>query len=236
MNESLSEKNILRVIGGMGIDTSHKFVKGLVLKHPSFPVRYAIAKHHGLDPSKEPGYIKDGLFKQDFEDVVVQSATHLAREGATHIVLVCNTAHQHEPAIRNALEPFETEFLSIVDAVKAEVRNNNLSRVLLMATSSTTFCVGLYDSIPNIAKPSFEDQQIIDTVILRILRNEVESDDVTKLVTMALKHDTDGFLFACTDLAVVMDQFKAQLDILNKPRVVLESTQALEKLVAETLK
>lgn len=227
--------NLLGVIGGMGIDTSHKFVKNLVTEYPNILVRYVLAKQHGLDPAKEPGYIQEGLFKEDFEEVVVRSALQLAKDGATHIVLVCNTAHQHEPAIKLALEPFNSIFLSIIEAVATEVRVNNLSRVLLMATSSTTFGVGLYDSIPNIVKPSFEDQQVIDTVILKILRQEVTFEDVRALVEMALKHGTDGFLFACTDLAMVMDQFKEHLSTFNDAGVVIESTQALKTLVASQL-
>ena len=226
-----AKRHILGIIGGMGKSTSDKFIEKLAIRYSNMPVYYILAQHHGLDPKKEPGYIKEGLYQEDFEKVVVHAAMHLVNHGVTHIALICNTAHQHENAILSALKISNVKFLSIVNAVKNEVQLNNLQKILIMATFNTTFKICLYDSLPNIVKPCFEDQQIIDDIILKILKKEIIAQDIIMLINIALNYKTDGILFACTDLAVIIDEFKKQLSLIDKPKVILESTQALENMI-----
>jgi len=235
--QELEKPVIFGFIGGMGRETSKQFIMNLILEHPELNgrIRY-IDVHSRINPILEQEYVKQGLHREIFEKIVVEAALKLAERGATDISLLCNTATQHAPAIRQALEPLGVNFTSIVDAVTAKVQAENLHKILILATPNTTFDLGLYDSLPNLVKPSTDDQELVTGIISSVLQAEFVSENrIEALADMAIGYETDGILFGCTDLAIVMNQFQKQLSIRNGQKVVIESTQALAAQVVSSM-
>ena len=211
------------VIGGFGHETTARFQLQLFeeSKRKGTKQNPDILVHLVPIPKRiEKKLLSNGEGIENYFPYLVDSAQLLEHGGAEVLVMPCNTLHAHIGGIR---ENVQVEMLSIIDESVKYLQREGVSRVGLLATSST-LNDGLYSNkldqvgiaywVPNVG-----DQRELDGMIGRLVDNMQEFDDRDKLNNMIDSFHQEGadhVLLACTDLPNLQPEH---------PRVKIHSSQ-----------
>ncbi len=158
----------------------------------------------------------------------------LKEYGVDVFVIACNTLH----VFLDRLDFKNLRFLNIVKNTVDYVKQQNLKKLLILGTKATNKS-RIYDNlgIETIYLQDL-DQQKISQIICKILSGnftQKDSDLISKIIYQKSKKEFfDGVVLACTDFAVLQEQFPIRLT--EKNILILDSLKILtEKIVSEVI-
>jgi len=135
------------------------------------------------------------------------------------IAIACNTLHTLLPEISIP----DVEFVDIVQATMAAASARQLSKLLILATS-TTVGLNLYNSsVLSCCVPSSAEQRVVDDVIKSVLASNTSDEDILHLQRVIQSHDANGLVLGCTELPLIFDRMHnntTNLLILNTLRIL----------------
>lgn len=144
------------------------------------------------------------------------------------IGIACNTLHCFLPSL-NQLIP---GLIEIPIIIKKRLKKSEDKKMLILGTE-TTVSSGLFFKISKeIVYPSPLEQEIISTIIDRVLSGKLNQQDALdlKVIFLFYKTKVDSILIGCTELSVILEKFKIEFSNLG-----LEIIDPLDLLTEELL-
>ncbi len=202
--------NVAGIIGGLGPETTSKFYLKVLAEakiiNPSHrpPI---IIWNVPIDLSTEDSFIKGNDESTTYIQLLVDAARRLERSGADFLVIPCNTVHIFLEEIRKAVE---IPVLSIVEETKKFLQQNKITKVGLLATS-TTINHKLYNNILEkegiqVELPTLNEQNELNQSIARLVNDEYSELDRKIIQDIIISLSNKGVqttLLACTDFQLV---------------------------------
>jgi aspartate racemase len=219
-----SNNTIIGLIGGMGPYASAYFYKLLMDKSG----REYGAKNNDdypevvLDSLPVPDFISDTDRVSEAKEMLIDRMRRLNDFGCNPITMICSTGH-----ILYALLSKESkcELISLVDMVVNKVLERRLTKVGLLATS-TTVKLGLYEKPLSVlgvevVNPSKEMQKMHEKIIRDVIAGKRSSRHEHYLYQAAEEfiktNKLQGVILGCTELPLVFPKngFKNVIDCLE---------------------
>lgn len=161
-----------------------------------------------------------------YADAVRASAQLVARAGATHIVIPCNTAHARLPEIQRGVDVPILDMISlgIAEMVSAHGRGR---RVGLLATTGTigeqVYPRAAGDAVAEWILPAPDDQAVVSSAILAVKVGRLQAilDDVTGVCRRLADRGAEVVVVGCTELSMCYDGLGgAPVPLVDPLRVV----------------
>ncbi len=159
---------------------------------------------------------------------VLNSIDQLKRAGAEIIILPCNTLGNLVPEI---ISKRKITLLTPVEETCKKLNYLNVKNIGLIATSKTKELQIYEQKLPDkiILYPSQKDQVEIDSVINRIILNEIKKEDklfLKEIINQFKDNGCEKVILGCTDLS----------NLIKEDGFVLDSFETLLKQIILTLK
>jgi aspartate racemase len=142
--------------------------------------------------------------------------------GGEVVGIACNTLH----TLLEDIEFSRKNFIHIVDAVFYNAEQNNVEKILILATS-TTVKSKLYasDGFLESVYPDKQEQKLVDQIITNVLEDKVDSKDSKTLSDLISNYDVDGVVLGCTEIPVLHEEFPINFDglALNTTKILAEN-------------
>lgn len=143
----------------------------------------------------------------------LQRSIHLLNNaGASIGLLACNTLHHYLAQV----DFLGIDFLEIPKLILKKAAHNGHKALLFLGTENSCR-IGLYESSSvKTVYPSVSEQQLLNSIIDRILEGKIQQQDSAKvssiILTISGRMDFDGIVLGCTDLPVLHSRFPIQSD------------------------
>ena len=218
------------IIGGLGPETTAKFYQEIIAscfeknkdKRPpilmwSIPLPYKI----------EEDLIKNAQGEERYIPYLKEGAQWLEKGGADFLVIPCNTVHIFIKEIR---ESVQIPVLSVVEATIKFLKENRISEVGMLATTSLIKS-GLYsDKFKlediKVVLPDEEQQSRVGEVIFNLVNYSYTSQDEKQIMDILdgfERQDVKVVLFACTDLQL-LNLSHPNLKIYDTMKILADAT------------
>lgn len=218
------------IIGGLGPETTSEFYLELVfgcyeknkeIKPPiliwNVPLKYEI----------EDDLLKKATGEERYIAYLIDAAKRLERGGADFLVMPCNSLHIFIDKIRKSVK---IPVLSIVEETAKFLKNKKISKVGLLATSSS-LKRKLYEtalakeSIQQIIPDEFDQAKLgkmINNIVLNRHANR-DRQELLKIINKFEEKEIKHVLLACTDLQLMIPQHP-KLVIYDTMKIFAEAT------------
>lgn len=220
------------IIGGLGPETTSKFYLELISlcqKRNDVGRPPVLIFSAPLTYEQERNEILNGVCTEDVKQLLIAAAKRLERGGADFLVMPCNSLHVFIDDIRDSVA---IPVLSIVEETVEFLKNEDVSRIGILSTLVTRnnklFDYHLANQNIKSIAPAGADQQHLNSIILKLIRNDYTNEDRDKfmgIIDNLTKRGVENLLLACTDF---------QLLGASSPRVKIYDT--LEILTRATVK
>ena len=215
---------IIGLIGGMGPYASAYFYKLLLQKSG---LLYGARNNDDypeivIDSVPVPDFISDTKRINEAKGMLIDRVKSLNGFGCDAIAMVCNTGHIF---YEDLAKQSKCEFVSLVELVVNKVKERRLTKVGLLATS-TTVDSGLYGKPlshlgTEVVNPSKEMQQAHERIIRDVIAGKESSQyehyfyEATR--EFIEKNDLRGIILGCTELPLVFPKngFEKVIDCLD---------------------
>jgi aspartate racemase len=214
---------MLGILGGMGPLASAEFLKTIyrlnisgceqeapscvLLSDPSFPDRTEAI----LEGST--GILAARL---------TSALEELSSRGAERIVIACVTIHHVLPDVPERLR---RKVVSLLDLIAEEVRAARQPHLLLATTGTRTARIferhAGWDSIADCIRLLDDDDQYrMHEWIYHLKRSEPTEGCLAWLESLAPRYGTDRFIFACTELHLLLEPLSRSNGIIQASRII----------------
>jgi aspartate racemase len=218
------------VIGGLGPETTANFYLEVISKsklvdaaqRPQMAI-WSVP----MDLAIEDSFIKGGDQNSTYTSLLIEGAKKLESIGADFLVIPCNSVHVFINQIRQAVS---IPVLSIVEETDIFLKDHNLTKVGLLATSATVKS-NIYGELleqhgVQVVLPSPSEQVELDLSITRLVNNQSSEQDKQNLgsiITTLANNGVQTTLLACTDLQL-MTPSHPTVAIYDTMHILVEST------------
>lgn len=187
-----------------------------------------------------PSRVRALLYNENVELLVAQmtdSIKLLIQAGASKVLITCNTAHVFLDKIYERFPPAKNYVINLIDECAAHLQKRGVKKVFLLASEGTILS-GIYArklSARGIEcnAPPPEQFYLLRNFIEAVKQDKFTAEVKNSFVDFVRRNDVVGggeYILGCTELPVLRDKCKAQLDGINfyDPTAI-----TLEKLKAE---
>ena len=225
------------ILGGMGPHSSAVFYLDIIDQYLKYEkTRPSILLWNvPLNLEKEEKFIENGEFKDYHLDKLIDGANHLKEGRADFVTIPCNTVHIFFSKLEQEVD---IKFLSIIKETTEYLVENNVKKILLLATSTTIksklYSEALEKAGIEVCIPNEDDQLKIDNTIVNIVNSKETINDRKVLDEIINKFKAKGImnlLLACTDLQMIIKQENYQTKIYDTMKILVSATvkQAIQK-------
>lgn len=229
----ISSDLTIGVIGGMGPYATAAFFNSLVLNvsaekdwdHPRI-----VIDNNPKIPSRTRAFLYG---EQDPVPAMIASARVLEGAGADFLVMPCNSAHYFLPRVMSEVR---TPFINMISVTCAEILNNKISRVGVLA-GEVTVLGKLYEQA--LCSHGIQVLQV-DEVAQRDVRSIIEDgkrNSITKkthqtlqrLIDSLVNRGADCIVLGCTELPLVVGGVKANCPLIDSMGILAQVAIATAK-------
>jgi len=218
------------VIGGLGPKTSAEFgleIINLCVKKNKKQRPPILSWNIPLPLKIEEEVITKNKGEKKYLPFLVNAAKILEKAGPDFLVMPCNTMHIFIEEIRKSVS---IPIVSIVDETILEIKKRKISKVGILATSTTIskdlFQTKLQKKGIKVITPNSNQQKKIDRLIYNLVmdkqtpKNQIVVDQVLKdLEDKGVKN----IILACTDLQLLIKE-KPGMEILDTMHILAKAT------------
>ncbi len=231
------KQKILGIIGGLGPETSSKFclqinrkVKPLTKIQP-----HIILDNLAISAKAEQQLIQGGA-SQEHLQLMLDSVHRLNKMDVDFIVIPCNTVHVF---IEELQQQSKAPIINLIEEAAKQCKKLKVKKIGILG-STKTIETRLHQrelekiSIVGIV-PDKEDQKRISNCIIKIINNQVKSNDkqfLLSVIEKLKKNGAEAILLACTELPSVIKQNDCSLSIMNTTEIL--EAAAVQKLIIES--
>ncbi len=219
-------KKSIGILAGMGPRSTSPFLE-LVLDQCQ--IQYG-AKYDIDYPSiiiyslPTPFYLDRPIDHKIMKETIIKGIQHLESTGVSCIAMPCNSAHIYFDELK---ERISIPLLNIVEETMTRVGSNR--KITIFATE-LTFNSELYQKgILNSGNQFIfkNDWQKKINIIIQMIKEKKEISEVDlywdELIKDAIREDVDDIIIACTDLSVLKNKFKDEVNFIDSSHALAES-------------
>lgn len=216
------------IIGGLGPETTSEFYMNIIKKNSKQNSNHPkILIHNVPIPfSLEEDIVKNSKNEEKLLPLLIEGLDIL-QDKVDFIVIPCNTAHIFIDDVRRKSK---VPVLSIIEEVVNEVKNENLKKVGILATSKTIekklFDSKLITNNIRCVKPNKSDQNRISEIIQLILKgnksNKLKSE-LLDIVNKLKEKGAEAIILGCTDLQLLLKQKNSTIKLIDTMGVLADS-------------
>ena len=217
------------IIGGLGPETTSEFYLEIIFgcykkKKESRP--QILIWNVPLKYKIEEDLLKKATGEERYVPYLIDAAKRLERGGADFIVMPCNSMHIFIEEIRKAVK---IPVLSIVEETARFLKNKKISKVGILATSSS-LKAKLYETtlekegIEQIMPDEFNQAKIgkmINNIVLNRHANK-DRQELLKIIDNFEEKGVKNVILACTDLQLLIPHHK--LNIYDTMKIFADAT------------
>jgi aspartate racemase len=219
------------IVGGLGVGATIDYYKRITAACKALGRVPDLAIVHA-DVDKGQGFVRDGRLDQ-LADYLAGFIDRLGRAGAEAAVLPAVTPHI---CVTQLMPRIKLPLINIVDAIGAELRKRQLSRVALFGTTFT-MQGSLWGQLSgvDIVPPQPDEIAFVGKAYQRILDTQRGHDEDTEglrriAAGLQRRDGVEAILLAGTDLAVIFDEETAGFPCIDCARVHIDAI--VERLCA----
>jgi aspartate racemase len=214
---------MLGILGGMGPLASAEFLKTIYRLNLSGSEQEAPSCVLLSDPSFPD---RTEAILEGSTDVLARRLTSALEElsslGAERIVIACVTIHHLLPQVPERLR---RKVVSLLDVIAEEVRAARQPHLLLATTGTRTARIFErhegWDSIAEwVRLLDADDQHRLHDWIYRLKRSEPAESCLAWLESLPQRYGTDRFIFACTELHLLVEPLSRSERIIQASHVI----------------
>lgn len=154
----------------------------------------------------------------------------LHAQGCDIVAIACNTLH----TLLDEIKIPNLTFVLITEVVLRKAQELSLSRLLLLATSTSVEC-GLYSTTAmDIMKPNKNEQVCVDRIIKHILNGTICLSDAAFLAHIIKRNKVEGVILGCTELPLLHEKY--QFNEMSPIQILDSSLLLAEALVSNAVK
>jgi aspartate racemase len=226
-------KKLIGILAGMGPRSTSTFLE-LVLDqcqiqyNAKYDIDYPPIIIYSLPT---PFYLDRPINHEEMKKTIITGLKHLESTGVSCIAMPCNSAHIYFDELEKSLNVL---LLNIVDETIKKIDSNR--KTTIFATEST-FDSNLYQKGILNSNNKFifkSDWQKRINIIIQMIKEKKETAEINtywdELVKDAIKVEVDDIIIACTDLSILKNRFKDQVNFIDSSKALAKS------LVKEYLK
>ena len=184
-----------------------------------------------------PSRVRALLYNENAELLVEQmsdSIKLLIQAGCSKILIACNTAHVFLNAIYEKFPPAKNYVVDIIDTCAEFLQYRDTKKVFLMASEGTILS-GIYEKTLKARgieclSPPPEEFPIMRSFIEAVKQDKCTPEIKNSFINFARRADSPGIILGCTELPVLYDKCKDELDGIT---FYDPTSVTLEKLKAE---
>ncbi|MBU5311132.1 amino acid racemase [Tissierella carlieri] len=219
-------KKSIGILAGMGPRSTSPFLE-LVLDQCQ--IQYG-AKYDIDYPSiiiyslPTPFYLDRPIDHKIMKETIIKGIQHLESTGVSCIAMPCNSAHIYFDELK---ERISIPLLNIVEETMTRVGSNR--KITIFATE-LTFNSELYQKgILNSGNQFIfkNDWQKKINIIIQMIKEKKEISEVDlywdELIKDAIREDVEDIIIACTDLSVLKNKFKDEVNFIDSSHALAES-------------
>lgn len=177
-----------------------------------------------------PFYVNRTVDDEALSTALKRGLIELSKTNVSVIAMPCNTAHKY---FRELEKCVDVKLLNIIDIATSRI--DKFSKKVAVFGTESTMDMGIYqDSVRRQDKEFCYDkkwQEEINQLIVRIKNKDAYEKiraDYQKLENKIAKADVDTIIFACTDLAVILNEDR-------NVKVIDSSKELARELIKEYL-
>ncbi len=226
-------KKLIGILAGMGPRSTSTFLE-LVLDQcqiqcdAKYDIDYPPIMIYSLPT---PFYLDRPINHEEMKKTIITGLKHLESTGVSCIAMPCNSAHIYFNELEKSLN---VPLLNIVDETTKKIGSNR--KTTIFATESTfdsnLYQKGILNSNNQFIFKSNWQKRI--NIIIQMIKEKKETTEINtywdELVKDAIKVEVDDIIIACTDLSILKNRFKDQVNFIDSSKALAES------LVKEYLK
>lgn len=216
------------IIGGLGPETTAEFYMNIVKKNSKQNSSHPRILIHNVPMpfSLEEDIVKNSKNEEKLLPLLLEGLDIL-QDKVDFIVIPCNTAHIFIDDVR---KKSKVPVLSIIEEVVSEIKNENLKKVGILATSKSIqkklFDSKLTANDIQCIKPNDIDQRKVSEIIHLILKGEKSNGLKAELLMIVNKLKDEGagaIILGCTDLQLLLKQSDSPVRLIDTMEVLADS-------------
>lgn len=228
----------LGILGGMGPEATASLYLNIIRRcQKKFGAKYNSDFPHIIINSVP---IPDGeMWKKFDENSVIKALEEncilLEKAKVDFIVVPCNSVHHFIDRMRNAVK---IPVLSIVEETTRNTKEKNMDHVSVLATHFT-ISTRIYENYLSrngieLIKPTIEEQEHIDGIIVRIesgRRSESDKNALINTIEGLQEKGAEGIILGCTEIPLLIKENDVSIPLFDTIDILAES--AFDLLIKE---
>lgn len=227
------DKMTIGILGGMGtyatINLFQQYAKTFPAEKEWERPRIVIDNRCTM-PSRVRAFIY-GENKELLVNQMSDSISHLMDMGCNKIILACNTSHLFLPDIYRRISGLESILINIIDSCVNAVVKDNVQQVLLLGSEGTIdsqiYQRKLWEKNIICIVPDSTQYSQIRECIEAVKRNEYSQR--VKEIFLNLVKDSNACILGCTELPVLYDMYRDEVECKKIYDPILISLEMLRK-------
>ncbi|MEM9634631.1 MAG: amino acid racemase [Pseudomonadota bacterium] len=221
-------KRVIGVLGGMGPEATILFMQKVVQAvRASDDADHVplIVDNNTQVPSRIKALIEGtGV---DPAPTLAEMARRLERSGASALAMPCNTAHNYQDHIREAVE---IPFLSMVDLTADHIAGVTPAACVGILASPAVRMTGIYEGPLsarglNTVYPRDEDRILSSIKALKISAGDVAARESVCEAAMELENEgCEVLLVGCTEFSLLAYELRSRFEIVDSLDVLVDAT------------
>ncbi|WMM25465.1 amino acid racemase [Tissierella sp. MB52-C2] len=219
-------KKSIGILAGMGPRSTSPFLESVLDQcQIQYGAKHDIDYPHIMIYSlPTPFYLDRPIDHKLMRETIIEGIQHLESTGVSCIAMPCNSAHIYFDELK---EKISIPLLNIVEETMKKVDSNK--KITIFATEST-FNSELYQKGILNSDNQFifrSDWQKKINIIIQMIKENKEISEVNlywnELVKDAIAEDIDDIIIACTDLSILKNKFKNEVNFIDSSHALAES-------------
>lgn len=209
IKNNYSDNIVIGIVGGMGSYATLDFFKRLL---DAFPAEKEWERPRIIIDNRcnMPSRVRAILYKERREELVnslSNSVKMLIDNGATHIILACNTSHIFLNDVYEKVPECQYYTINIIEECAKKLSEDNVSKVALIASEGTILSK-VYEDIFSmynikIVSPTKKEFSKIRSFIEAVKQNNINEEIKCEFIKYINGIESDSLILGCTELPVL---------------------------------
>lgn len=222
IKNNYSDEKVIGIVGGMGSYATLDFFRRLI---DAFPAEKEWERPRIIIDNKcnMPSRVRAILYnerKNELVDSLSKSIQMLTDNGATHIVLACNTSHVFLNDVYEKVPSCQYKVINIIEACAKKMKEDGISEAYLIASEGTILSK-IYQEIfeqynINIINPTKSEFTNIREFIEAVKQNNISEEIKSKFINYINDININSLILGCTELPIVYEKCIDEVKKMDK--------------------
>lgn len=218
VNNNYSDNKVIGVVGGMGSYATVDFFRRLV---DAFPAEKEWDRPRIIIDNRctMPSRVRAILYNERVDELVdslSSSIKMMIDNGATHIILACNTSHVFLNEVYVRIPESIDKIVNIIDECAKDIGSSGINKIYLLASEGTIQSKVYENTFKKydirIESPSEVEFEKLRYFIEAVKQKNITDDVIEKFVKYIEKINSDSIILGCTELPILYELCKNKIN------------------------